>query len=80
MAFTKKYRQIPEKLIDIHKKVPGEDEEKTINLALVSLRKQYLSTSEGQDRFKNKILHFNKVVKSKPFPLLINAIKYWLRH
>ncbi|MGE5479163.1 MAG: hypothetical protein ACM3U1_01895 [Chloroflexota bacterium] len=74
-------RYIPRTSVEIEalKKIREEQEarrEEKTNLALIALRRKYLKTTAENRRLEAKIIHFNKVIKTKPLPVLVKIIHY----
>ena len=67
------------KLIKAENEESKEVKEKTYNHALIALRKKNLLLTKEDKNFASKILHFNKVVKSKEVDEIADIIKFLIR-
>ncbi len=81
MAKSVKYYQYTPKEIELYKKEKALRESKRVegtNRALIALRKQNLMFTRADDKLRRKIEHFNKVIKSKPLPVVLKVVNYWM--
>lgn len=60
-------RSIEQKTEDMH------------NFALISLRKRFHETTKNRERLKNRIVHFNKVIKQKPVMDIVNILQILMK-
>ncbi|GEM_PF-2228080 len=71
---------IPQNLLDkIWKPLENKVSTKFINDNLIELRKNYLKFTTDEKKLAFKLMHFNKVVKSKEEDLMVNIIKMYLK-
>ncbi len=67
------------KLIETENSIDPKEQEQKYNHALIHLRKRSKLLTEQDKAFALKVLHFNKVVKSKEIDEVADLIKYFIR-
>lgn len=71
---------IPQNLLDkIWKPLENKVSTESINNNLIELRRNYLKFANDDKKLSFKLMHFNKVVKSKEEDLMVNIIRMYLK-
>ncbi|MDQ1266769.1 MAG: hypothetical protein QG635_1921 [Bacteroidota bacterium] len=50
-----------------------------VNQTLITARRKFNKFIEDHDRYKFRVMNFNKIVKSKPFPTVMGIVNMWLK-
>ena len=64
--------------LDLYKRERVITHNDIINLSLIALRKNYVTTMEKSERLKIFIEEFKKKMKTKPVKNITSVINYWL--